>query len=737
MRRVTLGQIFLAATIAIAVVVAAALALFQRRSHAEMLTTASRRQEMVAQRVQEHVLRELGRARRVLDDVEKGIRAGAIVVDPADTASLPAALEADLYTRVLDDPRIEEVTFTRASQLGFDARGYAILASQPRWQLSIHCGLTGNITTRLTKPSADGTAFSVLSRERAPDAPFDASSFRPAGTGEDPTKELTFSEIAKKDERAKATWSGLHWSELDPAAPGKQQRVVLTVQKTIDDRAGNLVGVLRVGMLTEQLEEITHVGSNPSELEEVERVALVETEAKGDGIHLVAKLDKSDRFIAVDDELRVVADRPPPEIAALFASSIVKGLDKMHPNRSGRLVVDGEPWLATLREVNVGQGVPGGTDGWMVAVLNPEARYTKELVAYERLLTVAFLTTLALVVAIGLALINAMRRGLAKITSSTTRMRGFDFSPNGDESAIRELDDVMQGLERAKTVVRAMGKYIPIDLVRRLYASNEEPKLGGEEAEIALMFTDIEGFTTLSEKLSPDELARRLGDYLAAMTTAIEKTGGTIDKYIGDAVMAMWGAPTPVEGHARRACAAALACMEAARKLYASSAWEGLPPLVTRFGLHEARVLVGHFGAPTRLSYTALGDGVNLAARLEPLCKQYGVVVLVSEAIYRDAKDAFVFRRMDRVAVKGKTTGIDVYELLGAKGDDIPGLERMRRYEEAFEAYLGRDFERALTLLEKQRDADPASAILSSRCKELLADPPPDGWTGVHVAKSK
>jgi adenylate cyclase len=317
------------------------------------------------------------------------------------------------------------------------------------------------------------------------------------------------------------------------------------------------------------------------------------------------------------------------------------------------------------------------------------------------------------------------------------RMRRFDFAPVAQRSFIKDIDEVMHGLERAKTVVRAMGKFVPIDLVRRLYESNEEPELGGEMLDVALMFTDIEGFTTLAEKLPPDELAKRLGDYLSAMTTAIEATGGTIDKYIGDAVMAIWNAPTRVPDYGAHACRAVLACMKATDALYASKAWEGLPPLTTRYGLHAARVLVGNFGAPTRLTYTALGDGVNLAARLEPLCKQYGVVTLVSEAIVASAKEQFVFRRIDRVAVKGKTEGIDVYELLGAKGDHIDALARARRYEEAFDAYLARDFDRAIALVEPDAKDDRPSAVLAERCRKLAAQPPPASWKGVHVASSK
>ncbi len=152
------------------------------------------------------------------------------------------------------------------------------------------------------------------------------------------------------------------------------------------------------------------------------------------------------------------------------------------------------------------------------------------------------------------------------------------------------------------------------------------------------------------------------------MTTAIRETDGTVDKFIGDAVMTFWNAPTPHPDHAKRACRAALGWAVAARELYDSAAWKPLPPLVTRFGIHTATVMVGHFGAPDRLSYTALGDGVNIASRLESLCKQYDLTNLVSEAVYEGAKDEFSFRLVDRVAVKGKHDAVRVYELLGPIG---------------------------------------------------------------------
>ena len=727
MKRVTLAQVFGAAILATVIVVVASFALFVETARSTALRTAQRKQDVAARRIEARVVHELKRAERVLEDVERAMRLGTVTIDD------PRSLEGDLFKRIVDDEHIEEVTFTRASLLGYEPTGDAKLAPEGRWQLSIYRTTSGSVVTRSTRAAEDGSYVTQV-RDRGKDPSFVGVPFVAGGNATDPTTHHTFSVVSSKALHGRATWSDVHWSELDQGKSPDERRGVVSVQKAIDDRDGHLVGVIRVGIVTSELDRIAAAQSSPANTEDVQRVALLSTAPKRPTPQLVARLDASDRMVEVDGELRVAADRPPPEIRELLRSPITRNLDHAHPDATGSLVVDGVAWLATLREIDLGEG---GTEGWMVAVLAPEARYTADLVASERMLLGAFGITLALVLGIAGATLAAVRRGLGRVTTTTTRMRGFDFAPAADESAIRDIDDVLRGLERAKTVVRAMGKYVPIDLVRRLYVSNEEPKLGGELLDVSLMFTDIEGFTTLAEKLTPDELAKRLGDYLEAMTTAIEKTNGTIDKYIGDAVMALWNAPVPVPGHEQEACRAALACMKATRELYASSAWKGLPALVTRFGLHEASVLVGNFGAPTRLSYTALGDGVNLAARLEPLCKQYGVVVLASEAIASKARGAFVFRRIDRVAVKGKTTGIDVYELLGAKGDELPSLARAERYEEAFDAYLARDFDRAFALVDAQRDDDPPSAVLAERCRELRATPPPAEWTGVHVARSK
>jgi PAS domain S-box-containing protein len=281
------------------------------------------------------------------------------------------------------------------------------------------------------------------------------------------------------------------------------------------------------------------------------------------------------------------------------------------------------------------------------------------------------------------------------------------------------------------------GKYAPVDIVQRLYRQKSEPVLGGELMEISMMFSDIKGFTTLSEQLGPSRLAEILGLYLDTLSRIIQRdTHGTIDKYVGDAIMSIWNAPEPVPDHPRMACLAALRCCKAARSLAQTPEWHGFPAFETRFGLHCAKALVGHFGARDRMSYTAIGDAINLASRLEGLNRIYGTSIIASASIVERANEAFDFRFLDVVAVKGKSDPITIYELLGTKG----ALERCRQvistYETAFSAYAAGNFERALTALQENA-SDPPSTALSERCKAFLQVPPAGDWRGVYISASK
>jgi adenylate cyclase len=653
MIRPTLGQVMFGATLVALAIIGASFAALIAHSRASLLDTSEALRLAAARRIEAQVATALGRAEQVIVEVERALRFGALDLDDG------RSLEAYLATELLDADSLEEVTFTRATLSGHAPDGSALIEPGGRCQLSLSRDATGRLIARRIEVVGDRVEASQ--RVHAPGAAFDAAAWTPLGAAADPTEHPTFSVITARENLGRTLWSDLHYSELSPASA---PRVVLSVQRALLDDHDRLLGVVRVALLTDDLDAIVQ-SSSGSMAHDPHQVALLAVSSHaGSPARLVARVDPRDRVMELDHELRVVSDHAPPAIAALLESPLVRDLDPERPNAGGVLVVGGEPYWATLRELSIASG---GTAGWLVAVLVPEAYYTRELTSYGRVLLALFGVTLLLVLGVGVATLRVVRRDLQQLGSITARMRRFDFRPGGARSALRDMDDVLQGLERAKTVSRAMGRYVPLGLVRHLYESNREPELGGELRELSLMFSDIEGFTALSERLSPDALAAHLGAYLEVMTSAIEATGGTIDKYIGDAVMALWNAPAPLERHAKRACRAVLQCQRALARLYQSPRWQGLPPLVTRFGLHTARVMVGHFGAPSRLSYTALGDGVNLAARLEPLCKQYGVHVLASQAIVEAAGDEFAFRRVDRVVVRGKTEAVAVFELVGER----------------------------------------------------------------------
>jgi adenylate cyclase len=716
--RFTLAHVFFVALAATTLLVGVLLYVFIEGSRASILQSSNKLRDAAARHVEHLVQEELGLARDALEDVERRIRFR--VVDAGE----PGAVEAVLFGELLDRRRLAEVTFTRATRLDFDGEGRSRLAPE-RWQLSVFRagGDAASIVTRLTL--RDGERFVTQVRARAPGDPLLGAPMRPAGEVPDPAAHLTFVTTASASNRGIAIWSDLHYSALDAERPEAERRVVVTVQKAVEDPDGRLLGVLRVGLLTGELDAIVRLGVSERDPDDPHRIFLCDERGR-----LITRLGSDDRVVELGDDLRVVASAPPAPIAAALASPLLGQLSPKAPEATGALVVGGRRYLVTVRALH-------DTQGWNVGIIVPEDYYTRELERTRARSLAVYLLVSALMVAGGALALRALRRGLGSLVEATARMRRFDFAPlEGGGAAFRDVDEVAEGLERAKTVVRAMGKYIPMDLVRRLYESNRDPVLGGELCVVTIMFTDIEGFTTLSEKLAPDELARTLGLYLETMTDAIRGTQGTIDKYVGDAVMAIWNAPGHVPEHPRAACRAALACVEATRALYASDAWSGLPALVTRFGIHTDRVMVGHFGAPSRLSYTAMGDGVNLAARLEPLCKQYGIILMVSEAVEEQTRDEFEFRRLDRVAVKGKTRGVAVYELLGARGASGLALAVARTYEQALDAYFARRFDDAIQLLDRQLD-DPPSRVLCERCARLCESPPPDGWDGVYVASSK
>ncbi len=305
-------------------------------------------------------------------------------------------------------------------------------------------------------------------------------------------------------------------------------------------------------------------------------------------------------------------------------------------------------------------------------------------------------------------------------------------------TSLREIDVVHESVDRMKAGLRSFGRYVPRQLVRELLAQGTEARLGGEVRELTVFFSDIAGFTGISEKMSPRELVDQLGVYLEMVTAHLEAETGTVDKFMGDGVLAFFNAPQAVADHVVRACRTACAIQ---RALDATVPAEGRPVLRTRIGLHTGEVLVGNIGTPERFAYTIIGDAVNLASRLEALNKAYGTHVMASEATWSRATADFEWRRLDRVAVYGRAAGTLVFELMGTKGE-VPANRLAARdaYERGLDAYFaanfraaGGHFHEACTL----EPGDLAARLLAERAALLLVSGVPVGWNGVFVAREK
>jgi adenylate cyclase len=287
----------------------------------------------------------------------------------------------------------------------------------------------------------------------------------------------------------------------------------------------------------------------------------------------------------------------------------------------------------------------------------------------------------------------------------------------------------------------AMGRYLSPVVSQWVLADPDRLRLGGEMREMTVLFSDLRQFTTLAHALPPDTLVALLNTYRAEMADVVFRHDGVLAQYAGDAVEAFWNAPMDQPDHAQRACQTALdlvATLDRLRPVFAARGWAHLDLGV---GINTGSMVVGNMGSKDRLIYTAVGDPVNVAARLEGLSKAYGVHVVVGEATRSAASQAFVYRFLDLVAVKGRAEPLRCYEVLARAGALTPREEeRLARYHEAIELYRGRRWAEALRLLDaldRGMPADGPVALYRRRAQTLLATPPPEDWDGVFVAETK
>lgn len=386
---------------------------------------------------------------------------------------------------------------------------------------------------------------------------------------------------------------------------------------------------------------------------------------------------------------------------------------------------------------------PGRPPNWMICFLMDEADLFREsrLNLYWNLAAVAAGLVFAIAATVWIS-VKAVQP-IESVTAMAGKLERLEVEDagHGKSSAIREVDDLRRAIGRAAVGLKSFLKYVPQELLKGYMASGQQAHTGGSLREVTVAFIDIRDYSTVSEKLEPMRLVNHLNEFLEEVCSAIANRNGTIDKFIGDSVMAFWNAPEVVERHEGEACGAMLDCIE--RIALASGGWKanGLPLWQPCIGIHTGEVIVGNIGSSTRLNYTIIGDAVNLASRIEGLNRVYGTRALISEATLANAGNRFLTRPIDLVAVKGKTVPVLVHELLGWKDHAPENLRALAASTTAAHALLvGRNYaeaRRAYEAIISNHPDDTVARVMAKRCAEFEQLPPPADWSGVFRLKSK
>jgi adenylate cyclase len=377
---------------------------------------------------------------------------------------------------------------------------------------------------------------------------------------------------------------------------------------------------------------------------------------------------------------------------------------------------DGRTYLASFRSIGIAKSA-----GLMLVALAPLDEFFATVLKNRRYL---FLLTLACVLAaipVVLLLGSVLSRSIREIAAETDRIQHFQPADAVmRRSVIREIDDLGRSVFTMRKVVETFSNYVPKHLVRQLVETGDALRLGGMRREVTIMFTDVTDFTAITENAGPEQVMTHTSSYFAELSNAIMDTNGTVDKFIGDAVMAIWNAPALDANHVINGCEAILACRAAGDRVNARFETEGWPAYRTRFGLHVGNVVVGNIGSAERMNYTVLGASVNLAARLESLNKVYGTSALVSEQVMLRAKNEFLFRSVDRINPKGFAEKFPIFELRG-KRHTADEHERpfVDAWEEIYNALDTNNAERSLERLEPFLRQYPGDSVAQYHIERL------------------
>lgn len=456
-----------------------------------------------------------------------------------------------------------------------------------------------------------------------------------------------------------------------------------------------------------------------------------------DQSRLLAHFDPDQMFkIKMENESQVIEVATTADLRDAVVHEAVQVFASKGPYELERLDVEGSEYLATVVQ-------QVARDGGIFNVLYaaPMSDFVGPLAhaAARSVLAALLVFVLALPAIIYFA--HSISKPLRKLSEEAELIQSFQLSePIKLKSRVREVNKLIRSMSGMKGAIREVSKFVPKAVVRDLLESESSLEVGGATRRVSILFSDIRDFTQFAGEMPAEKLMTKLSEYFEELASLIIREGGTVDKFIGDAVFAFWNAPQPVERHEHAACATALKCRVALQRLNERWAGQGLTPWHTRFGVHVGDAVLGNVGSSDRIDYTAIGDTVNLSSRLEGLNKHYGTGILASGDIADVCSDQFLFRRIDRSQPKGAAKPLDVFELLGMhEGPEelriTPEMVRLvEDWNRVYEVYARKDWLGTLDELQAfaaDHPEDVVAGIYLSRVIGFVLEPPPDDWEGI------
>ncbi|VEB35955.1 guanylate cyclase [Legionella sainthelensi] len=370
---------------------------------------------------------------------------------------------------------------------------------------------------------------------------------------------------------------------------------------------------------------------------------------------------------------------------------------------------------------------------WHITIIVPASDVLAPLRTLS--LRILFLTVFILILGVLIARLVSQKisRPIIKLSKEAQEITQLNLEPKPLlKTMIKEISYMDKSLSNMRSSLASFQRYVPSSLVKKLLRSGKIAKVGGEYQNITILFSDIKDFTKLAEATPPKQLMNYLSGYFQLMTDTVLIHQGILDKYIGDAIMALWNTPLPDEFHILHACQTAVSMIEQVNQFNIKNQNQDLPELILRIGIHSGKAIVGNVGSAERLSFTALGDSVNLTSRLEAINKAYNTQIIVSKSIFEEAKNHFSFRMLDKVAVRGKRESTTIYELITAQ--NIQHLKKhVEEFEHAFYHYQKGNWNESLKLFAKLTPAYPGdqlAALYIERCHILIKKSPAD-WDGI------